>query len=249
MAGHSQFKNIMYRKGAQDAKKAKAFTKVTREITVAVKESGADPESNARLRAALAAARAVNMPKDNVERAIKKAAGSDDDAQYVEMRYEGYGPGGIAVIVEALTDNRNRTAADVRSAFSKHGGNLGEVNSVSFQFDHLGCIVYGPTVASADQMFEAAVEAGADDVESSEEGHLIRCKVAALNDVREALTRKFGDPQSAKIIWEAQNTLSVTADTAQTLFKLIDALEDNDDVQQVFANYDIDEEVLKSLET
>jgi YebC/PmpR family DNA-binding regulatory protein len=248
MAGHSQFKNIMHRKGAQDAKRAKAFTKVTREITVAVKESGADPESNARLRAAIAAARSVNMPKDNVERAIKKAAGGDDDAQYFEMRYEGYGPGGVAVIVEALTDNRNRTAADIRSAFSKHGGNLGEANSVSFQFERLGLIVYPASVASADAMFEAAVEAGAEDVESSDDGHLIRCAMASLNEVRETLTQKFGDPQSSKIVWEAKNTTPVSADTAQTLFKLIDVLEDNDDVQQVFANYDIDEEVMRSLD-
>jgi YebC/PmpR family DNA-binding regulatory protein len=237
----------MYRKGAQDAKKAKTFTKVTREITVAVKEGGADPAANPRLRAAIAAARAVNMPKDNIERAIKKAQGGEENTQYVAIRYEGYGPGGVAIIVEALTDNRNRTAAEVRSAFSKHGGTLGEANSVSFQFEHTGLIIYPATVASADSVFEAAVEAGAEDVESTAEGHFIRCAIANLNDVREALAQKFGDPQSATIVWDAKNTVAVSAEVAQTLFKLIDVLEDNDDVQHVFANYDIDEEVMKSL--
>ena len=247
MAGHSQFKNIMYRKGAQDAKRAKAFTKVTREILVAVKEGGGDANSNARLRAALLAARGVNMPKDNVERTIKKALGNDQDTRYEEIRYEGYGPGGVAIIVEALTDNRNRTAPEVRAAFSKYGGNLGEPNSVNFQFTHHGCIAYTATAASADTMFEAAVDAGANDVESSNAGHIIRCAINQLNTVREQLGQQFGDPESAKIIWEPKLQVTVTGDTAKSLLKLIDVLEDNDDVQHVFANYDIDESVLQLL--
>ena len=247
MAGHSQFKNIMYRKGAQDAKRAKVFTKVTREILVAVKEGGGDVNSNARLRAALLAARGVNMPKDNIERTIKKALGNDQDTRYEEIRYEGYGPGGVAIIVEALTDNRNRTAPEVRAAFSKYGGNLGEPNSVSFQFTHQGCIVYPAAVTTADKMFEAAAEAGADDVESSHDSHIIRCAIPQLNNLRELLSQQFGDPESATIIWEPKLHVRVTGDVAKSLLKLIDMLEDNDDVQHVFANYDIDESVLQLL--
>ena len=189
MAGHSQFKNIMHRKGAQDKKRAKVFSKATKEIIVAVKEGGPDPDGNSRLRGAIAAARAVNMPKDNIDRAIKKAAGGDDDTNYTEVRYEGYGPGGVAVIVDGLTDNKNRTASDVRSTFSKYGGSLGEANSVVFQFDHVGEIVYAVEKATADDMFEAALEAGAEDVKSDEKSHVITTSFGDLNAVREALER------------------------------------------------------------
>ncbi|MFN7709429.1 MAG: YebC/PmpR family DNA-binding transcriptional regulator [Holosporales bacterium] len=248
MAGHSQFKNIMYRKGAQDAKRAKMFTKIIREIMVAVKESGADANSNPRLRSALASAREANMPKDNIERAIKRGLGGDDTANYEEVRYEGYGPGGVAVIVETLTDNRNRTAAEVRAAFSKHSGNLGESNSVSFQFDRLGVIEYPLSVAGPDAVFEAAIDAGANDVQSGETLHEILCAPEDLMAARDALSAKFGDPASSKLAWRAKVTVPVDAETAKTLFKLIDVLEDNDDVQSVYANYDIDEEVMKNLE-
>ena len=248
MAGHSQFKNIMHRKGAQDAKRAKVFTKLIRELTVAAKEGGSDVDANARLRAATIAARGANMPKDTMERAIKRAVGGEDNSDYVEIRYEGYGAGGVAVIVEALTDNRNRTASDVRSTFSKYGGNLGESNTVSFQFDRLGEIRYLLTVASNDVMFEAALDAGAIDVVSDLEGHEIYCEVAQWTQVRDALIKKFGDPASAKLIWRPQNTISLEADHATTLLKMIDALEDNDDIQAVFANYALSSDVIQALE-
>ncbi|MGI4850666.1 MAG: YebC/PmpR family DNA-binding transcriptional regulator [Janthinobacterium lividum] len=248
MAGHSQFKNIMHRKGAQDAKRAKVFTKLIRELTVAAKEGGSDISANARLRAATIAARGANMPKDTMERAIKRAAGGEDSADYVEMRYEGYGPGGVAVIVEALTDNRNRTASDVRSTFAKYGGNLGESNSVSFQFDRLGEIQYSAAKASNDAMFEAALEAGASDVMSNPESHEIYCDPTQLASIRDALMVKFGDPNSAKLIWRAQNTLPLGVDDAKTLFKMIDVLEDNDDIQLISANYDLSPDVMKELE-
>ena len=248
MAGHSQFKNIMHRKGAQDAKRAKVFTKIIRELTVAAKEGGSDIESNARLRSAVIAARGANMPKDTMERAIKRAAGGEDNTDYVEIRYEGYGPAGVAVIVEALTDNRNRTASDVRSTFAKFGGNLGESNSVSFQFDRLGEIHYSASVASADAVFEAALEAGADDVSSQEEGHNIYCDAAQLAQVRDKLIVQFGDPETAKLVWRAQNTLSLEVEAARSLLKMIDVLEDNDDVQSIFANYDLSSDVVEALE-
>lgn len=241
MSGHSQFKNIMYRKGAQDAKRAKVFSKISREITVAVKEGGTDPESNARLRSALLSARAENMPKDNIKRAIEKASGSGDDANYQSVRYEGYGPGGVAIIVEGLTDNKNRTAPAVRSAFTKFGGSLGETNSVSFQFDHVGYISYPKDVASEDDIFEAGIEAGADDISSTDDGHEITCAMDMLNEVREALTKKFGDPLEAKVIWKPKNTIAVDENTAKSLFKLIDLLEDDDDVQLVVGNYELPE--------
>lgn len=247
MAGHSQFKNIMYRKGAQDKKRAKVFSKATKEIIVSVKQGGPDPESNARLRAAIAAARAVNMPKDNVERAIKKALGNDDASNYAEVRYEGYGPGGVAVIVDALTDNRNRTASDVRSTFTKYGGNLGESNSVLFQFDHVGEIAYPANVASVETMFEEALEAGAQDVDSSPTNHLVVTAFEELNAVRETLIKKFGDPERAEGVWKPKNTVPVDENQAATLLKLIAALEDNDDVQMVSTNFDIDEAVLEKL--
>ncbi|MBE6447155.1 MAG: YebC/PmpR family DNA-binding transcriptional regulator [Alphaproteobacteria bacterium] len=237
MAGHSQFKNIMYRKGAQDAKRAKIFSKISREITVAVKEGGADPESNSRLRSALLSARSENMPKDNVERAIKKASGGSGDANYQSVRYEGYGPAGVAIIVEGLTDNKNRTAPAVRSIFTKFGGNLGETNSVSFQFDHIGYITYPLSIASEEEVFEASIEAGANDITADNDGYEIICSIENLNTVRDCLTSKFGDPLEAKVTWRPKNTIDVDADSARTLFKLIDSLEDDDDVQSVVANY------------
>lgn len=240
MSGHSQFKNIMYRKGAQDAKRAKVFSKISREITVAVKEGGSDPESNTRLRAALVNARAENMPKDNVDRAIKKAAGNEAGADYQNVRYEGYGPGGVAIIVEGLTDNKNRTAPEVRSAFTKFGGSLGETNSVSFQFDHVGYVSYSKEVAAEEAIFETAIEAGADDL-IADDVYEIYCSMENLSTLRDELIKKYGDPQEAKIIWKPKNTVPVSADVAKSLFKLIDMLEDNDDVQNVFANYELPE--------
>ncbi len=247
MAGHSQFKNIMHRKGAQDKKRAKIFAKLIREVTVAAKTGLPDPDANPRLRSAIAAARAANMPKDNIERAIKKVAGGDEGENFEEIRYEGYGPGGIAVIVEALTDNRNRTASEVRSAFSKHGGNLGETGAVSFMFDHVGQIHYPPETGSTDEVFEAALEAGAEDVESSDEGHDIFCQPDDFHAVREALEPNLGEPSSAALEWRPQNSVEVNDKEAETLLKLLDALEDNDDVQRVSANFDIPEEVMERL--
>ena len=236
----------MHRKGAQDAKRAKVFTKLIREITVAAK-SNPDADGNPRLRAAIQAARKENMPKDNVDRAIKKAAGGEDDTNYEEVRYEGYGPSGVAVIVEALTDNRNRTASEVRAAFGKHGGNLGETGSVSFMFDHVGLVHYPKDVADADSMFEAALEAGASDVQSTDEGHDVYCEVEDFASVREGLTETFGDPETANLDWRPQNGIPIDEDAASTLLKLIDALEDNDDVQRVAANFDIPDDVLERL--
>jgi YebC/PmpR family DNA-binding regulatory protein len=228
----------MYRKGAQDSKKAKVFSKISREITVAVKEGGANAESNSRLRSALLSARSENMPKENVDRAIKKASGCDGNADYQSVRYEGYGPGGIAVIVEGLTDNKNRTVPEVRAAFSKFGGSLGESNSVSFQFDHIGYVVYQKSSASEEAMFDAAIEAGAEDIFSGDEVFEITCPVGQLSNVRDALTKKFGDPEEAKIIWKPQNTICVDPETEKSLIKLIDLLEDNDDIQTVVTNCD-----------
>ncbi len=247
MAGHSQFKNIMYRKGAQDKKRAKVFTKLIRELTSAARTGLADPGANPRLRAAVLAARAANMPKDTVERAIKRGAGGGDGESYDEVRYEGYGPGGVAVIVEGLTDNRNRTASDVRAAFTKSGGNLGETNSVSFLFDRIGQVSYPASIASADQMFEAAVEAGAEDVESNDEEHVVLCSGDALNSVRDALDKRFGAALSAKVVWKPKTLVPVEGDNAEALFKLLEALEDSDDVQNVFANFDVSDDVLARL--
>jgi len=247
MAGHSQFKNIMYRKGAQDKKRAKVFTRLTREIQVAAKVGGEDPGSNPALRSAIAAARKENMPKDNIERAIKKGAGGGDDTNFEEVRYEGYGPGGVAMIVDALTDNRNRTASEVRAAFSKHGGNLGETGSVGFMFNRVGQIVYPASVGSPDEVLEAAIEAGAENAESGEEEHEITCPVEDFNDVREALEQALGEPQSAGLTWKPMNTVAVDEDQAQTLMKLIDVLDDNDDVQQVSANFEIGDDVMAKL--
>ena len=247
MAGHSQFKNIMYRKGAQDAKRAKIFTKIIRELTVAAKTGQADPNANPRLRAAITLARQSNMSRDTMERAIKRGAGGEDNTAYDEVRYEGYGPGGIAVIIEALTDNRNRTASEVRTLFAKSGGNLGETNSVSFMFERKGVIAYAAKAATADAMFEVGLEAGADNVESNAAGHEITCAVEDFSTVRDALEAKFGEAQEAKLQWRPLNTTLVEGDTADSLMKLIDALEDNDDVQNVYANYEVSEETLQRL--
>ncbi len=237
MSGHSQFKNIMYRKGAQDAKRAKVFSKISREITVAVKEGGADANSNTRLRSALISARSENMPKDNIDRAIKKALGGEGNVNYQSLRYEGYGPGGTALIVEALTDNNKRTGPEVRAAFTKYGGSLGEENSVAFMFDHIGYIFYKlRDNLSEEAMFEAAVEAGADDVNTAEEGFEITCPIAQFATARDALEKTFGEPFIAKITWKPKNFVDVDEQVGETLMKLIDALENNDDVQNVITN-------------
>jgi YebC/PmpR family DNA-binding regulatory protein len=247
MAGHSQFKNIMHRKGAQDAKKAKVFTKLIRELTTAARSGQPDPAANPRLRAAIQAARVANMSKDTLERAIKRGAGNDAADNYEEVRYEGYGPGGVAVIVEALTDNRNRTAGEVRAAFSKNGGALGETNSVAFMFDRVGEIVFPASAASAEALFEGALDAGADDVQSDDESHSVTCNQDDFAAVREALEKKFGEPKSAKLVWRPKTTTPVEGEKAETLFKMIEVLEDSDDVQTVYANFEISEDELSKL--
>lgn len=247
MAGHSQFKNIMHRKGAQDAKRAKVFTKLIRELTVATRAGLPDPEMNPRLKAAVLAARAANMPKDTIERAIKRGAGAGEGEAYVPVRYEGYGPGGVAIIVEALTDNRNRTAGEVRTAFTRHGGTLGETNSVAFQFERVGAITYPAVTASAEAVFEAALEAGAGDVETSAGGHEVICAPDDLNAVREALEARFGAPERAALIWRPTVTVPLDAETAEQVFRLIEVLDDNDDVQTVSANYEVDDTVMAKL--
>jgi YebC/PmpR family DNA-binding regulatory protein len=246
MAGHSQFKNIMHRKGRQDAQKSKLFGKLAREITVAAKLGTPDPAMNPRLRAAIVAARQENMPKDNIERAIKKAIGGEGD-NYDEIRYEGYGPGGVAIIVEALTDNRNRAASDIRSYFTKAGGNLGETGSVAFLFDRTGVIEYDPGAASDDAMLDAAIEAGADDVISSESGHEIYAPPENLREVAKALEAKFGEPRKAALTWKPQNTVAVDDETGEKLLKLMDALNEHDDVQNVFANFEISDALMAKM--
>ena len=249
MAGHSQFKNIMYRKGAQDAKRSKLFSRLGREITVAAREGLPDPDKNPRLRTAIANARAENMPKDNIQRAISRAIGDGDGVQYEEIRYEGYGPGGVAMIVEALTDNRNRTAAEVRSAFAKHAGSLGETGSVAFLFDRMGEIHFPPETGTADEMIDGAIEAGAQDVESSDASHVVICDPEDLSDVRDALEDRFGPPANAQLAWRPQTTVAVEEAAVLTLMKLFEALEESDDVQQVSANYEVPDELLERLST
>ncbi len=250
MAGHSKFKNIMHRKGAQDKKRSKIFSKLSREITVAAKMGGEDIDSNPRLRLAVATARSQSMPKDNIERAIAKASGGDAE-NYDEMRYEGYASGGVGIIVEALTDNRNRTASDVRTIFGKAGGNMGESGSVGFMFDRVGEIIYPADVADADAMFEAALEAGADEVESDEDGHAVYTDAADLHAVVAALTEALGgkEPESAKLIFKPKEPMVLDKDGAEKVMRLIEALEDNDDVQTVFGNYDIPDDVLAELDS
>jgi len=246
MAGHSQFKNIMHRKGRQDAVRSKMFSKLAREITVAVKGGLPDPTMNARLRLAIQNAKAQSMPKDNIERAIKKGSGADGE-NYEEVRYEGYGPGGVAVIVEALTDNRNRTASNVRSTFTKAGGALGETGSVSFSFDRVGEISYKLSAGDADAVMEAAIDAGADDVTTDEDGHFIICGFEDIGDVSKALEATLGEADTVKPIWKAQNTVPVDEERAQSLMKLIDTLEDDDDVQNVYTNFEVSDEVMAKL--
>jgi YebC/PmpR family DNA-binding regulatory protein len=245
MAGHSKFKNIMHRKGAQDKKRAKIFGRLIKELTVAARSS-TDPDSNPRLRTALAAARAANMPKDNIERVLKRAEGGEGEA-YDEIRYEGYGPGGTALIVDAMTDNRNRTASEVRAAFNKFGGSLGETGSVSFMFDKVGQIAYVGDVADADTMFEAVLEAGADNVETDDNGHEVTCAPEQFNSVREELESRFGAPEESGLTWKPQNLITVDEAQASTLLKLLDALEDNDDVQNVSSNFDISDDIIAKL--
>ena len=247
MAGHSKFKNIMHRKGAQDAKRAKVFARHAKEIMVAARD-GADPDMNARLRTAIAAAKAQNMPNDNIDRAVKKGSGEGEADSFEEIRYEGYGPGGVALIVDVLTDNRNRAASDIRAAFSKYGGNLGETNSVAFMFDRVGQVIYPAGVASGDDMFEAALESGASDVVSDGDMHEIVCEADDLNSVRETLEERFGNPESANLVWKPQNTVEVDEGKAQTLFKLLEALDDNDDVQTVSSNFDVSDEIMAKLD-
>ena len=246
MAGHSQFKNIMYRKGAQDARRAKQFTKIIREITVAAREGAADVDGNPRLRTAVTAARNANMPRDTMERAIKRGSGEGGGDAYEAMRYEGYGPGGVALIVETLTDNRNRTASTVRSAFTKYGGNLGEANSVSFLFDRIGQIQYPKDAASEGAMLEAAIEAGAEDCQSSDSGHEITCQPDDFHQVTKALEDKLGPAERAGLAWRANTQIPVGDDQAETLFKLMEALED-DDVQNVSSNFEVSEELMARL--
>ncbi|HBF29438.1 YebC/PmpR family DNA-binding transcriptional regulator [Rhizobium sp.] len=246
MAGHSQFKNIMHRKGKQDAVRSKMFSKLAREITVAAKTGMPDVNMNARLRLAVQNAKAQSMPKDNIERAIKKASAADGE-NYEEIRYEGYGPGGVAVIVEALTDNRNRTASSVRSTFSKAGGALGETGSVSFSFDKVGEITYKLAVGDADKVMEAAIEAGAEDVTTDEDGHTIICGFEDMNEVSKALEGVLGEAESVKAVWRPQNTVPVDEEKAQSLMKLIDTLEDDDDVQNVYSNFEVSDEVMAKL--
>ncbi len=247
MAGHSQFKNIMYRKGAQDAKRAKVFTKLIRELTTAARSGLPDPNSNPRLRAALVAARNANMSKDTIERAIKRGAGGEDGANYEEVRYEGYGPGGVAIIVEALTDNRNRTVSDIRTLFSKHGGALGESNSVAFMFERKGVVRYPAKAAAADAFFDAALDAGADNVESDSESHEATSAPEDFGRLRDQLEAKFGAPAEARLQWRPSSGVPVDGESAERLLKLIDALEDNDDVQTVAANFEVADDVMARL--
>ena len=247
MAGHSQFKNIMHRKGRQDAARAKLFTRLTREVQVASRLGLPDPAFNPRLRSAIQAAKAANVPKDNLDRAIKKGQGGDAES-YDEVRYEGYGPGGVAFIVEALTDNRNRTASEIRAAFSRHGGSLAETNAVSFQFDRIGQIRFPAEVADEEAMLEAAIEAGAEDCQSSEDGHEITCAPDDLARVTEALEAKFGEPEASFLTWRPQVTVPVDDDKAPALFRLLEVLDESDDVQRVVANFEVSDEAMANLQ-
>jgi YebC/PmpR family DNA-binding regulatory protein len=249
MAGHSKFANIKHRKGAQDAKRAKLFTKLTKEIMVAASTGQPDMDFNPRLRSAVVTARKAGVPKEKIETAIKKGAGEIEGENYEELRYEGYGPGGIAFIIDALTDNKNRSAADIRACFSKSGGNMGETGSVSFMFDQVGLIVYNAEVADADTLFEHAAEAGADDVDSDENVHEIICEVSALNDVRTTLEKQYQEPEEARLTWKAKEPMEITdLEKAEKILRLVDLLEDNDDVQHVTGNFVINDEIMAQLE-
>ena len=247
MAGHSKWANIKHRKGRQDAQRAKIFSKLGREITVAAKLGGEDPDMNPRLRLAIVTARAQSMPKDAIERAIKKGVGGAEGEDYVEMRYEGYGPGGVAVIVESLTDNKNRTAGEVRAVFSKNGGNLGETGCVGFMFDRIGEVVYPVAVADADSMFEAAAEAGASDVESDRDFHTVICDPDDFASVREGLVARFDEPERSGLAWSANTMSGVDEETAASIMKLVEALEDSDDVQNVTTNMDVSDDIMEKL--
>jgi len=246
MAGHSQFKNIMHKKGRADKARSRLFSKLAREITVSAKLGLPDPAFNPRLRAAILAAKAENMPKDNIERAIKKSQGGDSE-NYDEIRYEGYAPGGVAVIVEALTDNRNRTAGEVRAIFTKNGGNLAETGAVSFMFSQLGVVEYDAGVASADAMLEAAIEAGAEDVSSNADGHQVFTTPDTLNEVAKALEAKFGEPRKSALLWKPQNTVAVDDEAGEKVIKLIEALDDSDDVQNVYANFEVSDALVQKM--
>ncbi len=246
MAGHSQFKNIMHKKGRADKARSKLFSKLAREITVSAKLGLPDPAFNPRLRAAILAAKAENMPKDNIERAIKKSQGGDSE-NYDAIRYEGYAPGGVAVIVEALTDNRNRTAGEVRSIFTKAGGNLAESGAVSFMFEHVGVVEYDTGNADADAMLEAAIEAGAEDVISNEDGHQVFTVTDQLAEVTKALEAKFGEPRKSAMVWKPQNTIAVDDDTGEKILKLMDALDDSEDVQNVYANFEVSDALVQKM--
>ncbi|MBR0683667.1 YebC/PmpR family DNA-binding transcriptional regulator [Roseomonas eburnea] len=247
MAGHSHAKNVMHRKATQGAKRAKAFGKLIREITVSAKQGLPDPAMNPRLRAAVKAALVANMTRDTIDRAIKRASTAGQGEDYQEVRYEGYGPHGIAIIVEALTDNRNRTGGDLRSIFNKSGGALGETNSVAFQFERKGVLRYPAATGSADAMLEAAIEAGAEDVESDGEGHEVSCSVEDFAAVRDALEAKFGEAQAAKLEWWPSTTIDLDEEKAREVLKLVDALDDHDDVQTVYANFEVDEAAAERL--
>ena len=246
MAGHSQFKNIMHKKGRADKARSRLFSKLAREITVAAKLGMPDPAFNPRLRAAILAARAENMPKDNIERAIKKSQGADSE-NYDEIRYEGYGPGGVAIIVEALTDNRNRTAGEVRATLTKGGGNLAETGAVSFMFSRVGVVEYDAGVASADAMLDAAIEAGAEDVISDDNGHQVFTTPETLGDVAKALEAKFGEPRKAALLWKPQTTVPVDDETAEKVIKMIEALDESDDVQNVYANFEMSDALMQKM--
>jgi len=246
MAGHSQFKNIMHRKGRQDAIRSRLFSRLSREITVAAKLGLPDPAMNARLRMAILAARAENMPRDVIERAIKKASGADAE-NYDEIRYEGYGPGGTAVIIEAMTDNRNRTASDIRSYFTKAGGNLAETGAVSFMFDKVGQVEFEAGAAGEEAMLDAAIEAGADDVSSDEEGHVVTCSQGALNEVAAALEAKFGPPRKSGFVWRPQTMVGVDVEAGEKIVKLMGLLDEHDDVQNVYSNVEISDALMKRM--
>ena len=247
MAGHSKFKNIMHRKGAQDKKRAKEFSRLGKEISVAVKVGGEDPESNIRLRSAIASAKGLNMPKENIERAIKKGQGNDPDSNYEEVRYEGYGPDGVAIIVEALTNNKNRTAAEIRSTFGKHGGNLGETGSVSFGFERLGNISLSKSLVKEDDLFEFLINNETDDYETSENEYLIYCEQNKLHELNDKIIQTYGQTNFASLIWKSKNNINIVNETADKLFKLLEILEDNDDVQGVYSNFEVDENVMSTL--
>ncbi len=247
MAGHSKFKNIMHRKGAQDKKRAKEFSRLGREISVAVKVSGDDPESNIRLRSAISAAKNMNMPKDNIERAIKKGQGNDPDSNYEEVRYEGYGPDGVAIIVEALTNNKNRTAAEIRSTFSKYGGNLGETGSVSFSFERLGNITLNKNLVKEEDLFEFLIENETEDYDLSDDEYIIYCDQNNLHQLNDKIIKTYGQTNYSNLVWKSKNSININKETADKLFKLLEILEDNDDVQVVSSNFEVDEDVMSSL--